>query len=101
MSNILRNLLDEQKFNFSNYLQILLLDPKRSMNTNIFLKQFKESHSEIVAMIKEGDIDKIGPERLRGLQKILPVEDEVQCINLLLFLEKNVTLFRRYDQYFG
>lgn len=101
VSNILRNLLDEQKFKFSNYLQILLLDPKRSMNTNIFLKQFKESHSEIVAMIKEGDIDKIGPERLRGLQKILPVEDEVQCINLLLFLKKNVTMFRRYDQYFG
>lgn len=60
--------------------EILLLDPKRSMNTNIFLKQFKESHSEIVAMIKEGDIDKIGPERLRGLQKILPVEDEVTML---------------------
>lgn len=58
----------------------MLLDAKRSMNTNIFLKQFKEIHSEIVAMIKEGDIDKIGQERLQGLQKILPVEDEVQCI---------------------
>lgn len=58
----------------------MLLDAKRSMNTNIFLKQFKEIHSEIVAMIKEGDIDKIGQERMQGLQKILPVEDEVQCI---------------------
>lgn len=58
----------------------MLLDAKRSMNTNIFLKQFKEIHSEIVAMIKEGDIDNIGQERLQGLQKILPVEDEVQCI---------------------
>lgn len=58
----------------------MLLDAKRSMNTNIFLKQFKEIHSEIVAMIKEGDIDRIGQERLQGLQKILPVEDEVQCI---------------------
>lgn len=58
----------------------MLLDAKRSMNTNIFLKQFKEIHSEIVAMIKEGDIDKIGQQRLQGLQKILPVEDEVQCI---------------------
>lgn len=58
----------------------MLLDAKRSMNTNIFLKQFKEIHSEIVAMIKEGDIDIIGQERLQGLQKILPVEDEVQCI---------------------
>lgn len=88
MSNILRNLLDEQKFKFFNYLQILLLDPKRSMNTNIFLKQFKESHSEIVAMIKEGDIDKIGPERLRGLQKILPVEDEVQCVYFIVLEKK-------------
>lgn len=58
----------------------MLLDAKRSMNTNIFLKQFKEIHSEIVAMIKEGDIEKIGQERMQGLQKILPVEDEVQCI---------------------
>lgn len=60
--------------------EILLLDAKRSMNTNIFLKQFKEIHSEIVAMIKEGDIDKIGQERLQGLQKILPVEDEVAIL---------------------
>lgn len=97
--NLLRIFWMSKKFKFSNYLQILLLDPKRSMNTNIFLKQFKESHSEIVAMIKEGDIDKIGPERLRGLQKILPVEDEVQCVYLLLFLKKNITMFWRYDQY--
>ena len=47
------------------------------MNVNIFLKQFKESHSEIVRMIEEGDVTVIGPERLLGLQKILPEEDEV------------------------
>lgn len=99
VSIFLRIFWISKKFKFSNYLQILLLDPKRSMNTNIFLKQFKESHSEIVAMIKEGDIDKIGPERLRGLQKILPVEDEVQCVYLLLFLKRNIILFLRYDQY--
>lgn len=51
-------------------------------------------------MIKEGDIDKIGPERLRGLQKILPVEDEVQCIYLSLFLKiKTLQFFSRHDQY--
>lgn len=99
VSIFLRIFWISKKFKFSNYLQILLLDPKRSMNTNIFLKQFKESHSEIVAMIKEGDIDKIGPERLRGLQKILPVEDEVQCVYLLLLLKRNIILFWRYDQY--
>lgn len=56
---------------------------------NIFFKQFKELYSEIVVMIKEGDIDKIGLECLCGLQKIFLVEDEVQCIDILLFL-KNI-----------
>lgn len=50
-------------------------------------------------MIKEGDIDKIGPERLRGLQKILPVEDEVQCVYFIVLEKKNITLFWRNDQY--
>lgn len=51
---------------------------KRSMNANIFLKQFKASHEEIVQMIKDGDTTKIGAERLRGLHKILPDKDEVR-----------------------
>ncbi|XP_078330126.1 inverted formin-2-like [Crassostrea virginica] len=60
--------------------EILLLGPKKSMNVNIFLKQFEESHSEIVRMIEEGDVTVIGPERLLGLQKILPDKDEVTTI---------------------
>jgi hypothetical protein len=47
------------------------------MNVNIFLKQFKCSHTEIIDMIVEGDINKIGQERLKGLQKILPASDDV------------------------
>ena len=47
------------------------------MNVNIFLKQFKCSHREIISMIEAGDVNIIGPERLRGLQKILPETDEV------------------------
>ncbi|XP_012943897.1 inverted formin-2 [Aplysia californica] len=60
--------------------EVNLLDMKRSMNANIFLKQFKASHNEVVRMIKEGDSTKIGAERLRGLQKILPDKDEVLMI---------------------
>ncbi|XP_059158826.1 inverted formin-2-like isoform X2 [Physella acuta] len=60
--------------------EVNLLDMKRSMNANIFLKQFKMSHEEIVQMIKDGDSSKIGSERLRGLQKILPDKDEVMMI---------------------
>lgn len=60
--------------------EILLLDTKRSMNVNIFLKQFKCSHSEIISMIESGDMNAIGSERLRGLQKILPEADEVNLV---------------------
>ena len=50
------------------------------MSVNIFLKQFKENNRQIVDMIKEGDISKIGNERLRGLQKILPESDDVRFL---------------------
>ncbi|KAL5011361.1 hypothetical protein ScPMuIL_009912 [Solemya velum] len=60
--------------------EVTLLDTKRSMNANIFLKQFKAKNPDIVAMIREGDVEKIGPERLRGLQKILPESDEITLI---------------------
>ena len=62
-------------------MQVLLLDNKKSMSVNIFLKQFKENHAQIVAMIQEGDVSKIGNERLRGLQKIMPDVDDV-CVQL-------------------
>ena len=55
---------------------------KRSMNVNIFLKQFKAPNSEIVKLIQEGDENKIGAERLKGLIKILPTKDEVNMINI-------------------
>jgi len=54
-----------------------LLDNKKSMSVNIFLKQFKEDNAHIVEMIRKGDVTVIGSERLRGLQKILPESDDV------------------------
>nr|KAG5685518.1 hypothetical protein BaRGS_024255 [Batillaria attramentaria] len=60
--------------------EVNLLDTKRSMNANIFLKQFKASNEEVVRMIKEGQQARIGAERLRGLQKIMPEKDEVEMI---------------------
>ena len=59
-------------------LQVNLLETKRSMNANIFLKQFKASNEEVVQMIKEGQQARIGAERLRGLQKIMPEKEEVR-----------------------
>ncbi|WAQ98029.1 INF2-like protein [Mya arenaria] len=60
--------------------KVLLLDNKKSMSVNIFLKQFKEGNKEIVAMIRQGDVTKIGNERIRGLQKILPDTEDMKPI---------------------
>ena len=51
---------------------------KRSMNVNIFLKQFKMTNEAIVELIKHGDDAEIGAEKLKGLLKILPEKDEVE-----------------------
>jgi len=60
--------------------QINLLDMKRSMNVNIFLKQFKMSNEQIVELIKQGDDQKIGAEKLKGLLKTLPEKDDVKAV---------------------
>ncbi|GAB6031759.1 FH2 [Chamberlinius hualienensis] len=60
--------------------EVILLDGKRSLNINIFLKQFRTSNENIIALIKEGDHDAIGAEKLRGLLKILPESDEVEML---------------------
>ena len=70
----------------------MLLDNKKSMSVNIFLKQFKQNNKDIVAMIKDGDMNKIGNERLRGLQKILPDSDDVSRV---FFLKNNKEVLRQ------
>ena len=76
-----------QSFHFQNthentltltLFQINLLDMKRSMNVNIFLKQFRLPNEDIVAMVKEGKAEEINAERLKGLLKIIPERDEVR-----------------------
>ncbi len=59
------------------WFQINLLDMKRSMNVNIFLKQFRLPNADIVQLVREGKAEEINAERLRGLLKIMPERDEV------------------------
>lgn len=47
------------------------------MNLNIFLKQFRRSNEEIIEMIKKADVRAFGVEKLKGLIKLLPQQDEV------------------------
>ncbi|XP_011504176.1 PREDICTED: cell division control protein 12 [Ceratosolen solmsi marchali] len=61
-------------------MEIALLDGKRSLNVNIFLKQFRSSNEDIIQLIKDGGHDDIGAEKLRGLLKILPEVDELEML---------------------
>lgn len=60
--------------------EIYLLDPKRSLNINIFLKQFKGGEKQLVKLIRNCQSAEIGSERLRTLLKILPECDEMISI---------------------
>ena len=57
--------------------QINLLDMKRSMNLNIFLRQFKSSNTAIIQLIREADHQNFGQEKLKALLKLLPDKEEV------------------------
>ncbi|GFS10647.1 FH2 domain-containing protein 1, partial [Elysia marginata] len=57
-------------------VEINILDGKRSLNVNIFLKQFRMEHAHIVQILREGRSDLFGPERLRGFLKLLPSQEE-------------------------
>jgi len=60
--------------------EINLLDGKRSLNINIFLKQFRSSNEDIIEMVVNGDFHEFEPEKLRGLMKILPEQDEIEML---------------------
>ena len=50
------------------------------MNINIFIRQFRSSNEDIIQTIKDGEHDDFGAEKLKGLKKILPEDDEVQML---------------------
>lgn len=57
--------------------EINLLDPKRSLNVNIFLRQFRGDINDLMELIESINGAKIGLEKLRSLMKIMPELDEV------------------------
>ncbi|XP_048589665.1 inverted formin-2 isoform X2 [Nematostella vectensis] len=60
--------------------EITLLDPKRSLNLNIFLKQFKKSNEEIISTIVKGDSKVFDVDVLKGFIKLLPDNSEVEML---------------------
>ena len=62
-----------------------LLDSKRSLNINIFLKQFRsvcsnDGETEIVRLVKQGDHTVFGAEKLLHLIKLLPDHTEIDLL---------------------
>merc|ERR1719234_1567010 len=60
--------------------EVNLLDGKRNLNINIFLRQFRSSNEDIIDMVVNGDYHEFEPEKLRGLMKILPEMDEIEML---------------------
>uniref|UniRef100_UPI0037E96B52 inverted formin-2-like n=1 Tax=Semicossyphus pulcher TaxID=241346 RepID=UPI0037E96B52 len=58
--------------------EISFIDAKKSLNLNIFLKQFKCSHVDLVSLIWRGDRSRFDVEVLKQLIKLLPEKHEVE-----------------------
>ena len=74
---------DDVTTNYKNLLllfQVNLLDGKRNLNINIWLRQFRSSNEDIIQMILDGDHDDFGAEKLKGLMKIMPEMDEIEML---------------------
>ncbi|XP_070607427.1 inverted formin-2 isoform X2 [Erythrolamprus reginae] len=77
--------------------EITFLDSKKSLNLNIFLKQFKCTNEGVVKMIQEGDRTKFDVEVLKQLLKLLPEKHEIE--NLKAFKEEKEKLANA-DQFY-
>ncbi|XP_069494245.1 inverted formin-2 isoform X2 [Ambystoma mexicanum] len=58
--------------------EITFLDSKRSLNLNIFLKQFRCPNEVVVEMIHKGDRSKFDVEILKQFLKLLPEKHEIE-----------------------
>ena len=60
--------------------ELQLLDGKKSLNVNIFLKQYRGSYEELINKIVCGEHKEIGSERLKNLLRILPEPNEIELL---------------------
>ncbi|XP_056261221.1 inverted formin-2-like isoform X2 [Seriola aureovittata] len=58
--------------------EISFIDARKSLNLNIFLKQFRCSHEDFVSLIWRGDRSKFDVEVLKQLIKLLPEKHEIE-----------------------
>jgi hypothetical protein len=61
-------------------VELNLLDSRRSLAVNIFLRQIKGRGAAIVKAVQETCSNELGAERLRALQRLLPDQHEVRLL---------------------
>ena len=63
-----------------------MLDSKTSLNINIFLKQFRTSNKEVIAIILQGNTERISLEQLKAFEKLLPDRGTVSIISTHMYI---------------
>ncbi|XP_062325911.1 inverted formin-2-like [Osmerus eperlanus] len=58
--------------------EISFIDAQKNLNLNIFLKQFRCSHQDFVALVQNGDRTRFDVEVLKQLLKLLPEKHEIE-----------------------
>lgn len=81
------------------FWQVMLLDLKKSMNVNIFLKQFWKFIEVIIDFLRVGDLWVFGVEKLKGLFKVFLQIDEVGVVGDLLLLFSMVVVYLIFCNY--
>ncbi|TNN18204.1 FH2 domain-containing protein [Schistosoma japonicum] len=57
-----------------------LLESHRCLNINIFLRQFRHFHVNLLDLINQCDGSSVGSERLKDLIKLLPTDQEIKSL---------------------
>ncbi|XP_060685200.1 LOW QUALITY PROTEIN: inverted formin-2-like [Hemiscyllium ocellatum] len=70
----------EQTVSKKEQKEVTFLDSRKSLNLNIFLKQFKCSDEEVTDMIRRGNRSKFDVEILKQLKKLMPENNEIENI---------------------
>ncbi|CAH8517055.1 unnamed protein product [Schistosoma turkestanicum] len=75
-----RSLSSSRTMEFNQKHEPSLIDSQRCLNINIFLRQFRHIHINLLDLINQCDGSSIGSERLKDLIKLLPTDQEIKCL---------------------
>ncbi|XP_078494219.1 inverted formin-2 isoform X4 [Ciona intestinalis] len=60
--------------------EVTLIDSRKSLNVNIFLRQFRLPNEEIIKALKQGNREILTEEKLKNMLKFLPEDAEIDSV---------------------